>query len=98
MPMYAYICPKCGDTQDKFFKHDENHFAICDCGEAMNKNYQEMLPAYHDVAFDSVDYDLTGEPIPYSTRGQLKAIAKQHGCRVEFGINRSHGHTKLGEG
>lgn len=84
MPIYAFICAQCGSRREVFYSASVNHLTVCNkCDSIMKKDYKEMIPAYHDVAFDSVDYDLTGKPIPYSTKGQLREIAKRHGCRVE---------------
>ncbi len=82
MPVYAFIC-NCGNKKEVFYYANDNHLTICEkCNNIMNKNYKEMIPAYHDVPINSVDYDLTGNPIYYSTKGQLKAIARKHGCSV----------------
>ena len=85
MPFYEFKC-KCGREETAFFHMNENHRVICPvCQKVMPKNYSKMIPSYHDVPFDSVDMDLTGEPIVYHTRGQLKKIAREHGCSVQFG-------------
>ncbi len=89
MPIYAFICPVCRKEAEVFFNMDDSHQVQCSCGQDMKKDYGSMQFAYHGVPNDSVDYDLTGKPIPYSTRGQLKEIAKRHGCEVDFGPNGS---------
>jgi len=83
MPVYAFKCPKCGYKDELSLLVWEPHIAICPrCEAFMKKNYQEMIPAYHDVPVDSVDTMLTGEPIRYHTKGQLKKLAKKHHCEV----------------
>lgn len=83
MPDYVFKC-KCGHRKDVYFCVHAEHKAVCPkCGEEMRKDYQSMIPAYHDCSVDSVDTDLTGDPIVYHTRGQLRQIAKENGCRVE---------------
>lgn len=83
MPVYSYIC-SCGHKKDEFKPlRDHAIELICTkCGEHMKKNYKAMIPAYHDVPVDSVEHDLGPHPIVYHTRGQLKEIAKQHGCEM----------------
>lgn len=95
MPFYEFICPKCGAEKQACFSVNGSHDVTCSqCGIAMKKNFQKMIPAYHDVPVDSVDTDLTGEPIVYHTRGQLKKIAKEHGCTVTFGAShKNHGNA-----
>ena len=86
MPAYAFKC-KCGHKAEAFFCINDDHTLPCgECGKNMKKDYREMIPAYHDVAVDSVDIDLLGpdKPVVYHTRGQLRKIAKQHGCSVDF--------------
>lgn len=88
MPFYDYIC-SCGREEIAFFRLHENQIVICPvCQKAMKKDYKKMIPAYHDVPFDSVDTDITGEPIVYHTRGQLKRIAAEHGLEVNFGTRK----------
>lgn len=98
MPMYSYRCPAC-EAKVEVFQAMGNQIAPeCDCGRRMVKDWARMVPAYHDVPFDSVDYELTGEPIVYHTRGQLKEIAKRHGCSVNFGVshkNQGEHHERL---
>jgi hypothetical protein len=92
MPIYPFYCV-CGRTKEEF-RHvaEYDRPCVCDCGSAMSKDFSALQPAYLDVPFDSVDYDVTGKPFHYSTRGQLKAYAKAHGKEVEFGVsNRNHG-------
>ena len=87
MPIYEFLCGHCGKEETAFFHMtDAAHIVVCPiCKLPMRKNYQAMIPLYQDVPVDSIDYDLTGDPIRYHTRGQLKRIAKEHGCRVDFG-------------
>lgn len=95
MPVYAFICPVCREKAERFFHMDESHKVLCSCGQPMVKDFRGMAPALHGLELtNSVDYDLTGDPIVYHTRGQLKEIAKQHGCEVDFGPNGS----RSGEG
>ena len=93
MPIYEFLCPNCGDEAKAFFKMTDDHEYTCPmCNIPMKKDYSKMIPLYQDVPVDSVDYDLTGDPIRYHTRGQLKRIAREHGCRVNFGVShRNHG-------
>lgn len=95
MPFYDFICDKCGKEETAFFRMQEVHAFTCKiCNLPMRKNYQKMVPLYQDVPVDSVDYDLTGEPIVYHSRGQLKRIAKEHGFTVNFGKSHvNHGET-----
>ena len=86
MPAYAFICG-CGHKDEAYFGINGDHALICDkCGKDMKKDYRQMIPAYHDTPVGSVDIDLLGpyKPIVYHTRGQLRKIAKQHGCSVDF--------------
>jgi hypothetical protein len=88
MPVYIYKC----------FLHDCNYEIsetlpihhtppICGiCGNFMQKNYQAMLPAIHDVPVDSVEFDMPGKPFVYHTRGQLKREAKKRGLEVDLGL------------
>lgn len=86
MPTYVFRC-ECGNVAEAYFHVNSDHTLPCGkCGKQMKKDYKAMIPAYHDVPFDSVDIDLTGKPIVYHTRGQLKRIARQHGCSVDFGV------------
>ena len=96
MPVYCFVCLDCNTNQEVFKAVIESsqHPSCPRCGKTMKKNYKVMLPSYHDVPVDSVDTDLTGKPIVFHTRGQLKKIAKQHGCEVEFGTNRNHARIK----
>lgn len=93
MPIYAMRCD-CGNKEDIFRHNSDSHIHACICGKIMKKDWQAMRPAYHDVPVDSIDTDLTGKPIVYHTRGQLKALAKQHGCSVDFGAS----HKSYGRG
>jgi hypothetical protein len=52
------------------------------CGQTMKKDYQSMIPSVRYEANDSVDFNLTGHPIVYHTKGQLKEEAKKHGCSL----------------
>lgn len=98
MPMYAFRCPDCNKDMDKFFHVNDEHKVVCPgCGQGMKKNYGAMSFAYHDVPVDSVDTELTGDPIVYHTRGQLKRIAKEHGCSVDFGTMRGISNQRVGE-
>jgi len=90
VPIYEFCCPNCGENASIVFHVNDEHIANCsNCGAPMKKDYQSMIPVIHDVPVDSVDHDLTGKPIVYHTRGQLKKIAKEHGCSVDFGPNGS---------
>lgn len=87
MPVYCYIC-ECGRTKELFRPFSEyDQPTGCECGRTMRKDIAKQASGqgYFDVPFDSVDYDLTGRPIPYKTRGELKRIAAKHGCDVDFG-------------
>lgn len=89
MPFYEFKCG-CGREETVFFHMNDRHLVICPaCQKVMPKNYQKMIPAYFDVPFDSVDMDITGKPIVYHTRGQLKKIARSHGLDVTFGTNKA---------
>lgn len=92
-PFYEFVCHKCSLEETYFFHINDKQEANCKmCGDSMSKNWQKMIPLYQDVPVDSVDYELTGDPIRYHTRGQLKRIAKEHGCSVNFGVShRNHG-------
>jgi putative FmdB family regulatory protein len=96
MPVYAFLCPQCGDKREIFRPVAEHYKGLgCrECGSEMHKDYKAMQPAYHDVNFDSVDFDVTGKPFVYHTRGQLKDYAKRHGVEVDFGTS----HKNHGEG
>lgn len=86
MPVYAYICPECGDKQEIFRGlSDYAKETRCVCGAIMNKDFSKSVPAYHDVAFDSVEHDMPGGAFVYHTRGQLKAEAKRRGLEIDFG-------------
>ena len=85
MPIYEYKCPQCRDERKSLFYHvqEEHKPPYCqNCGGMMVKDYQAMqpLPIYEEN--DSVDFNLTGHPITYHTKGQLKEIAKRHGCSL----------------
>lgn len=85
MPQYDYICAFCNHKTTVIQPMEKQLRPMCpSCREPMKKDWSQA-PAYHDVPFDSVDFDLTGKPIVYHTRGQLKRIAKEHGCDVDFG-------------
>lgn len=96
MPTYIFQCPKCGLRIEKVLpmKQYASKFQ-CICGEMLKKDYKAMLPAYHDVPFDSVEFDMPGKPFPYSTRGQLKAEAKRRGLEVDIGL-RSRSRERFG--
>ena len=86
MPLYCHKCEGCGH-KDETYQCREIRFApICpECGKLMVRDWQAEGFTVQDVPIDSVDFDLTGKPLVYHTRGQLKKIARQHGCRVDFG-------------
>jgi len=82
MPYYVYHCYICRHeiTESLPIQHTA---PICEhCGNAMRKNFQKMIPACHYEANDSVDYNLTGHPIVYHTKGQLKEEARKRGCTL----------------
>jgi putative FmdB family regulatory protein len=84
MPNYDFICGNCGSNETHFFHMEEEHTVDCEnCGAPMSKDYAKMIPAYHDVPVDSIDMDITGKPIRFHTKKQLKQIAKDNGCMVE---------------
>ena len=83
MPTYEFYCSKCGKEASAFFHSSAYHEINCShCGTPMDKNYQKMLPAIHGEPNDSIDFNLTGHPIVYHTKGQLKEEAKKRGCSL----------------
>lgn len=83
MPIYPFICPKCKGTIETFFHSSAYHEVNCPhCGTPMDKHYQKMIPAVIYEENDSINYDLDHKPIVYHTKGQLKRIAKEHGCHM----------------
>ena len=85
MPFYEFKC-QCGREETVFYHMLDNHITICPvCQRVMIKDFTKMIPMYQDVPVNSVDFDITGKPIVYHTRGQLKKIAKEHGLSVQFG-------------
>jgi hypothetical protein len=84
MPIYPFICHECGWEIEMHYKVDAEHISYCrNCSKPMVKNFKAMLPSIQYEQNDSVDIDLTGKPIVYHTKGQLKEIARQHGCTAE---------------
>jgi hypothetical protein len=85
MPVYSYKCPQCRDERKEvlYSVHSKHIAPYCkNCGGMMIKSYQDMIPAIHDLPVDSIDMDITGKPIRFHTKGQLKRLAKEHGCEV----------------
>lgn len=84
MPIYVYKCDSCGLKIEKLLpmRMYATKFT-CSCGKMLKKDYKAMKSHIRCEANDSVDYDLTGKPIVYHTKGQLRKIAKQHGCRIK---------------
>jgi putative FmdB family regulatory protein len=82
MPIYDYICDQCG-SEHRDIILPVNHAAprCLICHTPMRKMLTVPAPAQYDEN-DSVDFDLTGEPVTYHTKGQLKEIAKRHGCEL----------------
>lgn len=87
MPMYDYKCSNCKtELNSCLFKIDHKSPYCPLCNEVMKKNYQSMIPAYHDVPVNSIEFDMPGKPFVYHTRGQLKAEAKRRGLEVDLGL------------
>ncbi len=85
MPFYPFYCD-CGHQTEACFSIKDSHVVVCKkCGKNMKKHFGKMIPAYHDVPFDSIEYDMPGKPFPYSTRGQLKKEAQRRGLEVDLG-------------
>jgi DNA-directed RNA polymerase subunit RPC12/RpoP len=83
MPNYEFICSQCKHEANTFFHCKDYHGINCPyCGTPMDKNYKKMIPAFHCEQNDSVDFNLTGHPIVYHTKGQLKEEAKKRGCTL----------------
>jgi DNA-directed RNA polymerase subunit RPC12/RpoP len=84
MPLFDYKCSHCGtELIDVLLRPGDTGTPDCiKCGSLMLKNYGTLKPVAIYEENDSVDYDLSHEPIVYHTKGQLKKIAAAHGCRI----------------
>jgi hypothetical protein len=83
MPVYSYVC-QCGHKDEKFW-HLECYGVPVNCqkcGRTMKKDFPAMIPAFHDIPVDTLEQDITGIPTRVHTKGQLKRLAKEHGCEV----------------
>lgn len=81
-PFYDFICTDCGRESMMFYPAQADHTTHCECGVKMRKNFKKMIPAVQYEENDSVDWNLTGEPIRYNSMRSLKEIARKHGCEV----------------
>ena len=87
MLLYDYKCFSCGIELNNCLYQINHEAPKCpSCNNNMQKNYQKMIPAYHDVSYDSVEFDMPGKPFVYHTRGQLKKEAKRRGLEVDLGL------------
>ncbi len=81
-PVFDFRCPVCDSKLTDVFTKFDIYPDCPHCKTQMIKNFQTIRPLPIYEQNDSVDYNLTGHPIVYHTKGQLKEIAKQHGCSL----------------
>jgi putative FmdB family regulatory protein len=80
MPLYDFKCNRCGSEEELFLSVEDRSNATClKCGHIMARVFNSPAAVQYDEN-DSIDFELTGEPIVYHTKGQIKRIAAQHGC------------------
>lgn len=58
MPVFDFVCPKCGKTRSEFVSVKEDNFvAKCVCGEVMNKVYSFNGVSFKGNGFYKTDKD-----------------------------------------
>lgn len=79
MPLYEYICPRCGDTWERFNRIEDRLNEKCSKCRRQAALRMSRFMVTKDKLFEFVDYNTTGKPVVINSKGQWKKHLKSLG-------------------
>jgi len=83
MPLYNYMCPKCGSRRDAFRKITDRHQGPACCNTPMEQKITGQYAIHGNVDF--VTDDITGDPIRIESRKQHDQVCEKNGVSPMYG-------------